>query len=200
MLVGVNGPLTDRISAKLSTSKKRRDGYADNITTGQELQDEDNFSIRGQMQFDATDNLSILLGANYSEDNQAGNCRHLGNVDNSPAGGLWMTGMSDKYLSDVRNCAGIVKLNQDREVHGYMARVEWDMGWANFVSISAYMDADYNWIDDLTGVEPPSVIPTVVETVVDFANEDSDQFTQEFRLSGNMERFDWVAGLYYLEK
>ena len=92
----VNGPLTDRISAKLSTSKKRRDGYADNITTGQELQDEDNFSIRGQMQFDATDNLSILLGANYSEDNQAGNCRHLGNVDNSPAGPLWMTGMSDK--------------------------------------------------------------------------------------------------------
>ncbi len=196
----VNGPLTDRISAKLSTSKKRRDGYADNITTGQELQDEDNFSIRGQMQFDATDNLSILLGANYSEDNQAGNCRHLGNVANSPAGALWMTGMSDKYLSDVRNCSGIVKLNQDRDVHGYMARVEWDLGWANFVSISAYMDADYNWIDDLTGVEPPSVIPTVVETVVDFANEDSDQFTQEFRLSGNMERFDWVAGLYYLEE
>lgn len=196
----VTGPLGERMAGKLAASVKQRDGYAKNITTGQELQDEDNVSVRGQLLFDVSDSLSILLGADYSKDEQSGNCRHLGNLDQSAAAPLWLTGMSDKYLNDIRHCSGIVKLNQDREIQGYLGRIEWDMDWAVLTSITAYRKSDYDWVDDLTGLEPPSVIPTVVETVVDYADEDSDQFTQEFRLNGNTDHFDWVAGVYYLEE
>jgi iron complex outermembrane receptor protein len=81
-----------------------------------------------------------------------------------------------------------------------MARLDWDMDWARFTSLTAYRSSDYEWIDDLTGLEPPSVIPTVVQTVVDYAEEEAEQFSQEFRLTGNTDNIDWVAGLYYMNE
>jgi iron complex outermembrane receptor protein len=194
----INGGLSDTVSGKLVYSYKDREGYAKNVTTNERLQDENNNTVRAQLLIEPSEDLAILLGADYSKDDQAGNCRHLGHLENSPFAALWRTGMSDEYLKDVRNCAGVISPEQERDIYGFLGRVDWEVGVGTLTSISAYRSSDYSWADDLTGLRPPSQIPTVFETVLDFADEDAWQFSQEIRLAGSSERFDWVAGLYYM--
>ena len=95
--------------------------------------------------------------------------RHLKNLDEALAGlgTFWALGMSEKYMSDDRNCATQFDTEQEREISGTMARFDWSMGWADFVSITAYRESDYDFVDDLTGIplldltapSPPGAVP-----------------------------------------
>jgi iron complex outermembrane receptor protein len=236
----INGGLTDSISAKLVGQYQQRDGYGDNVITdgeiatlgdlsnsrlignsigasggGDELDDADKRSIRGQVLFELTDSMNLLLGADYSKDKTNGTCRHLKNLDEAlqGLGTFWALGMSDQYMSDDRNCASQFNTDQKRKIEGTMARFEWDMGWADLLSISAYRKSDYNFVDDLTGIplldlaapSPPGVpLPpgsfTPPENVIDAVDENASQFSQEFRLTGDYNNVDWVAGAFYMEE
>ena len=236
----INGGLTDSISAKLVGQYQQRDGYGDNVITdgeiatlgdlshsrlignsigasggGDELDDADKRSIRGQVLFELSDTMNLLLGADYSKDKTNGTCRHLKNLDEAlqGLGTFWALGMSDQYMSDDRNCATQFNTDQKRKIEGTMARFEWDMGWADFLSISAYRESDYNFVDDLTGIpllnlaapSPPGVpLPpgsfTPPENVIDAVDENASQFSQEFRLTGDYNNIDWLAGAFYMEE
>tara|TARA_R110001599_G_scaffold353459_2_gene592807 strand:+ start:59685 stop:59957 length:273 start_codon:yes stop_codon:yes gene_type:complete len=67
-------------------------------------------------------------------------------------GVFWELGMSQKYKNDDRNCSTQFNVDQKRDISGLMARFEWDLGWADFLSISAWRESDYNFVDDLTGI------------------------------------------------
>lgn len=236
----INGGLTDSISAKLVGQYQQRDGYGDNVITdgeiatlgdlsnsrlignsigasggGDELDDADKRSIRGQVLFELSDTMNLLLGADYSKDKTNGTCRHLKNLDEAlqGLGTFWALGMSDQYMSDDRNCATQFNTDQKRKIEGTMARFEWDIGWADLLSISAYRESDYNFVDDLTGIplldlaapSPPGVpLPpgsfTPPENVIDAVDENASQFSQEFRLTGDYNNVDWVAGAFYMEE
>jgi iron complex outermembrane recepter protein len=239
------GGLTDTISGKLVAQYLERDGYGDNVITpdeiktlgdfsnspliggsigaaggGDELDDAEKRSIRGQLLFDLSDTMSLLVGADYSKDKTNGTCRHLQNLDEGVAGlgSYWALGMSENYKSDDRNCATQFDVEQEREIKGAMARFEMDLEWADFVSISAYRESDYDFIDDLTGIPlidlnaptppgAPTPLPPAVpgqwtapENVVNAVDESADQFSQEFRLTGATGPVDWVAGAFYMEE
>lgn len=239
----VNGGISDSVAGKLVVSFKNRDGYGDNVITpgeilsmgnlsnspiigesigaaggGEELQDAENFSIRGQLLFDIADSTSLLLGADYTKDSSNGSCRHLQNLDQAiqNLGPFWALGMSAAYMGDDRNCASQFDTDQDREIWGVMARFDVELDWANFVSITAARDSDYVFVDDLTGVplndlaavSPPGLPPplnlpgvfTVPENVIDGVDEHAKQWSQEFRLTGSANNLDWVTGVFYMEE
>ena len=238
----VNGGLSDSISAKLVGQYQQRDGFGDNVITegeiatlgnlsssrligdsigasggGDELDDADKRSLRGQVLFELSDTMNLLLGADYSRDKTNGTCRHLQNLDEAlqGLGTFWALGMSDEYMSDDRNCSTQFNTDQERTIKGSLVRFEWDLGWADFMSLSAYRESDYNFVDDLTGIPlldlaaptPPGAPPfppgsfTPPENVIDGVDENASQFSQEFRLTGNYnDRVDWVAGAFYLDE
>lgn len=236
----VNGGITDTISGKLVAQYKQRDGYGKNVITedqvttlgdlsnsryigpstgasgqGDKLDDADKRSVRGQLLFDLSDTMSLLVGGDYSRDKTNGTCRHLQNLDEAVQGlgSFWELGMSDKYSQDDRYCSTQFNVNQTRDISGLMARFEWDLGWADFVSISAWRESDYNFVDDLTGVpllnltEPsPSGVPlppgswTIPENVVNGVDENASQYSQEFRFTGTHGSLDWVTGAFYMEE
>jgi iron complex outermembrane recepter protein len=236
----VNGALTDSISGKLVAQYQERDGYGDNVITpdeiktlgdlsqsqligpsigasggGDELDDAEKRSIRGQLLFDLSDAMSLLVGADYSKDKTNGTCRHLQNLEEGVLGlgTFWALGMSDNYKSDDRNCATQFDVEQEREIKGGMARFEMDLEWADFLSISAYRESDYDFVDDLTGIPlidlaapapPGSGLPpgawTPPENVINGVDESASQFSQEFRLTGTREAVDWVLGVFYMDE
>jgi len=237
----VNGGLTDSISGKLVGQYQQRDGYGDNVITdseiatlgdlsnsrligksigasggGDELDDADKRSVRGQLLFELSDTMSLLVGGDYSRDKTNGTCRHLKNLDEAlqGLGTFWALGMSDEYMRDDRNCSTQFNTDQKRTIKGSLARFEWELGWADFMSLSAYRESDYNFVDDLTGIPlldlaaptPPGLpLPpgsfTPPENVIDAVDENASQFSQEFRLTGNyQDRVDWVAGAFYLDE
>jgi iron complex outermembrane receptor protein len=159
--------------------------------------------------------MSLLVGGDYSKDKSNGTCRHLQNLDDAVAGlgPFWALGMSQKYMNDDRNCSTQFNVDQEREISGVMARFEWDLGWSDFLSISAWRESDYNFVDDLTGIplldltapSPPGVpLPpgswTPPENVIDGVDENASQFSQEFRLTGSSGKLDWVSGAFYMEE
>jgi iron complex outermembrane recepter protein len=236
----VNGGITDSIAGKLVAQYQQRDGYGDNVITpdeiktlgdlsnsrlignsigaaggGDELDDAEKGSVRGQLLFDLSDTMSLLVGGDYTKDKTNGICRHLQNLDQAiqGLGPFWALGMSDKYKSDDRNCSTQFNVDQEREIYGAMARFEMDLEWADFISITAWRESDYNFVDDLTGIPlidlaapaPPGTgLPpgawTPPENVIDGVDENASQFSQEFRFTGTSDSVDWVMGVFYMDE
>ncbi|RLQ22538.1 TonB-dependent receptor [Seongchinamella sediminis] len=183
--------------------------------SGDDMGDVESWSVRGQVLFDIGDSAELLLGADYADTETNGSCRHIQNLDNAIAGlgPFWEGAMSDRYKSDERNCASQFDTTQERESGGLMARFEYDMSFATLTSITAWRFSDYNILDDLTGLplidldapSPPGVpLPpgsfTGPENVIDASDEEASQWSQEFRLAGSTERFNWLLGAFYMKE
>ncbi len=198
----VNGALSDNVFAKFTVSKTDRNGYADNIDNGQDLEDADNLSARTQILFRPSDATEVLFGLDYSTDDTNGQCRNLTNFDRGDQdfGGVFVpfeiAAVAAEGVGDPRECG--MKLFQfaNKDIFGAMLHVTHDFGWANLTSITAYREADYEWLQELVGADaPPSLI-----SVEDNEGENSDQVTQEFRLSGSGDNLDWVVGVFALRE
>ena len=80
----------------------------------------------------------------------------------------------------------------DRETLSVTGEFDVDLdNGMNLVSITNYMDLDKFYTEDGDGIPVPIIEFT---TVSDF-----DQFSQEFRLSGDTDRSRWQVGVYYLD-
>jgi iron complex outermembrane receptor protein len=196
----INGSISDTVSGIFTFSKHDRDGYVDNVIDGLDYQDENNLSLRGQLLFQPSDSLEILAGLDYSTDDLSGNCRNVNNLTlNDPLGlaALYPPVIAARTGGDIRKCASSVAAGQDRDVAGALLRVNWQLSGSEFTSITAYREADYVWAEDLAGL-PLGETPF---NLVDQAHEDSDQVSQEFRLTsfGGSE-LDWLLGVYYMQE
>ncbi len=235
-----SGQLAEGVAGKLVLSRRQRDGFGKNVITedevvsagdfsssrlingsvgagkaGDDIGDVDNWSARGQLLFDINDDLSLLVGGDYSDDKTNGSCRHIRNLDNAIAGlgPFWDGAMSDRYKSDRRHCASQFDTTQERETGGVMARLEYHASFATLTSITAWRFSDYTTLDDLTGLplidldapSPPGVpLPpgsfTGPENVIDAVDENADQWSQELRLAGNLDQVNWLLGLFYMQE
>ena len=68
----VNGPLSDSTSGRLAVFLDQRDGYIDNLYNGNDPQDKDSVGFRGQVQWDTSEDSSVLLRAYYSDHDAVG--------------------------------------------------------------------------------------------------------------------------------
>ena len=197
-----NGPLTDNLAGKVTFSKRDRDGFAQNITNGQELDDADNLSGRAQLLWNKSDATEVLFGVDFSTDENNGNCRDQIrlNAGGQPAGGAFIgltrAAIISQGIDDPRTCAQTAEQFAEKDIFGALAKVTHDFGSMQLTSISAYREADYAWNQELTGGN----VPPQLLGVVDFEGEKSDQISQEFRLTGDGDKFFWIAGAYYINE
>ena len=196
----VNGPLTDNLAGKLVFSKRDRDGYIKNTLDGERYQDEDNLSLRGQLLWNPSDTVQVLFGLDYADDDQAGNCRNANNLElNDPLGlsAYSATIVAASTGGDIRKCASSVSPFQEREVKGSLLRVDWDLESATFTSLTAYREMEYEHLEDLAGLP---VGPTPYN-LIDTVDEESDQFSQEFRLTSTGDgALEWLVGAFYMQE
>lgn len=74
--------------------------------------------------------------------------------------------------------------------YGSTAKLTWDMDGKTLTAISHYIHSERRFALDVDSGP--------VAQVVTMADQDTDAFSQEFRLNGETERVKWVTGLYYL--
>ena len=112
----------------------------------------------------------------------------LNNVDYGLPGGTDCFGYRD---SDGDPHAGEFDRDGDTSVTaaGISVQIDWDLGWAQATSISAFDHVDRTQEED-TDSSPTNFLQ------VDF-NAIPEQFTQELRLSGEGDRYRWQTGFYY---
>ncbi len=213
-----SGPLAENVFGKIAFSSKKREGYLDSEIgrfpqffgsippeqLGQfEQLDEDTESIRAHLRFTPTDRLEINLTADRSELRQSGPARY---TVGGPNGRILAGLIEDDIYTNLATDPGI----SDREINGYMGRVDYDFDFATFTSITAYREADAivdvgDVSDEAIALLASSPNAQFGDALINGANntfrDESEQLSQEFRLTSAGEGpVDWVLGAYFLKE
>ena len=197
----IGGGLSDTLSARASFSHHQNDGYIRNVfpgTTSPKLNDADDQAWRLQLLFEPSDSFSLLLNYRGSrQDIKTGFFEHV--TTSTDGSGILMPGAFNPVLGyqEVDDNKNPFKGSYDRpgfndlETDGYSATLKWAVNdTMNLTSISDYSTVDRVYIED-SDASPARVFNFFLTT-------DSEQFSQELRLDGSMDKLRWVVGAYYL--
>ena len=243
----VSGPLTDTLSGRMAVMYNRFDEILDNdypnraVTLdgnpltygGEDTFNDDTLALRGQMLFEPTDDVEMLVIGTYGRTrtgtapflemptvpifDAAGN--HVGTIvagpdetreamapDGTPinhplsfdpdlvrpaGGNLYGPSCTPDDWEDLE-CSmdyAFDDLNST-DTYGVQGKITWETEMFTLTSISDYKD-----FEKFQGITADGGPASTVEALFD---ADADQFSQELRLNGELDRTRWVAGLYYL--
>jgi iron complex outermembrane receptor protein len=192
----VSGPISDNVFGKIAVNSRTRDGYVTSLVTGDKLADQDTLNTRAALRFVPSDELEVILTADYGQSRENGQGRILVGpgllVSSAMASNPEAVGDNSKSFADEPGKA-------DTDIWGFSGRVNWDVGNGTLSSITAYRESEYDMIDDVTGSNVVTAGPLDSHT---FIIESAEQFSQELRYSSLAlnDRLSWVAGLYYLSE
>jgi len=194
----VNGKLGDTTSGRLTVHYTDRDGYTEETTTGDDIDSWTSTALRGQLLFQPSDDLSILLRGHYLEDESGGNPAPKKCFDPAlpcdfrfdPDAFSYMESSSDPWK--VENSDS--DLSYEREVYGASAEIVWNLDTLNVTSITTYRDGNDDADVDLFG--------TPADMVMQRSENDATTWSQELRIDnfGSDTNINWLAGFFYLNE
>jgi len=188
----LSGPITENIAGSIGGGFTKRDGYAESIIEGvEDTNDRDRFNIRGQMLFEASDNASFRLIADYGRIDEI--CCHVANLVNGPTAGL-IQALGGQLADPSDPFAYIDYADQDKlnEIEDYGVSFQANVDLSDsieMVSISAYRRNDAFYDSEVDYTSAPLIDSVAVGSVI-------DTFTQELRFQGDADRFSWLLGGY----
>lgn len=196
--LSVSGPIGSRLSYRVTGSHSDFKGNVDNIATGRTVNGRDDTTLRGKLQWDATDALQVTLGMNYSE----GDATAVSSmIRMSPAARL----RGNPALSSDVTMPGIVASDDNLRIShdvqplassdgfGQSLKVSYD--FANDFTLTSISSHDEFQLDDRLDVDRTSYAPLNNFQSGRFG---ADVITQEFRLlSPSDNAFRYTVGLFY---
>lgn len=186
------GPLSDTLAVRLSGSLNKRDGFFTNLTTGNDVNNRDRWSVRGDVLWEPTDKTSIRIIADYNKINET--CCAVSSILNGPAtlviGSVLKKPISDTTKVFDRNVIFNTDPNNELSGKGVSGQIDHDLGFAKLTAITAYRNqknASFQDIDftgaDISNNRTANSIKT---------------FTQEIRLASSGDGpLNWLAGAFY---
>ncbi len=209
----INVPLSDSLAVRFDGSIRGREGYITDLISGEDINNRDRYSVRGQALWDISPNASlrIILDTSATDEvccgitplvygaTQAAITAVVGPAGtptiNPEARGMTVTpgagpipalgpGLPAQPGHGGRGYA------EETDEFGASAQLDWDIGDVNFTSITAYRNWDANRDQDIDF------------NLIDIAYRDDlqvgfENLTQEFRLQGEHGRLNWLVGLFY---
>ena len=180
----INAPLGGGWTSQLSFFTQKHRGTTLNRVTGNRLDANDKYGLRGIVRYDR-DDFDLVLSGEYLRDTSGGTSRdYVGPSSNIPG-----------YEFEPDNEPRVVDQRVDGDFNmkawSLSAKATYSAPFADFVSVTAYRKRDQFLSTDLLGL-PRSPIY--------FDNDVAlKQFSQEFRVvSNDSGRFKWTAGLFYM--
>ena len=190
----VGGPLSDNLKGRVSFATNKHDPYINN-RIGKDLNNGDEQSLRLQLLWEPSDNFDALFNYRMMDQNiDTGFFEHVTSLGEpgelTPDLVNYVLGYidtdNDVYAGDYDE----IGFN-DLEIRGYSATINWDTENFTFTSISDYSTVKREYIED-SDASPAPVFSFYLST-------DAEQFSQEFRFTGDNENSNWVAGIYYMD-
>lgn len=199
----VGGPIGNEVSGRVSFQVNERNGYGRNLTNGLDVDDLSTGAIRGQLRFQPSENIDLTLAADYfTQDDHAYSFHFIGQgslaypaTPTTPAlpgaipKGLRVGGVVPTDLRDSTSDSGP---HNEREFSGGSATGRFQLGALELVSITGYRSNYFHTVTDLDATSAPLSVYDQIE--------DSDHFSQEFRLAGDYSQGDWMVGAYYFDE
>ncbi|HET6565087.1 MAG TPA: TonB-dependent receptor [Xanthomonadales bacterium] len=223
----VTMPASEDLSFRLALGARQRDGYVTRVYDGQDLGNEDIFSLRGTMRWDLSDDMRLIAKAYYSRQDENGAPFVFKGINTSapvPAIVSVAAGCPGATIPFAPIVPGDPRFGPPRVPNiddPRCANNFWDMGpYTNggtapveSTNDSSGLSANFQWdINDSfdlhsitayhdlswTGIRDADNTPFVIITT-DYTSE-STQFSQEFRLNYSADRVNGVMGAYYFSE
>ncbi len=191
----VSGQISDGVLGRLSGAYEERDGYYEDASTGKTLDDEQSYAVRGQLQFNLEDDLTILVAG------------HISNVENEhplprkpayPDEAFEIFGGAVYSYTDPKpDDAWKVENSEsgyELDIWGGSVEVQKDFDQFSVYSLTTYRNGENKARVDLFG--------TPEDIVIENSANKAETWSQELRLdnANTAERFGWQVGLYYLHE
>jgi iron complex outermembrane recepter protein len=192
----VTGPISETLAVRVSGSLNQREGFYRNVVTGQDINNRDRYSVRGDILWQPSSALSIRLIADYNEITET--CCGFVQLQNGPATQFIAAprpfGLGALVSDPATKFNRQVAYTKDPTSHivgkGISGQIDYDAGFAKITSITAYRDQ----LDDASY--------EIDDTGADIANLDArtnlKTFSQELRLASTGDGpFSWLIGGFY---
>lgn len=176
-------PISDTVRVGGSAAYLQRNGFGENVNTGQEHYDKDILAFRGSVELTPSPALFIRLSGDYLKDDS-----------NPKSGHRLIPGLFSgaPVLDDVYDTRAGIEGRNDAEQYGATALVEYEVSaHITLKNIIAYReDESFQQIDF------DSLPAADVDVPVLYRN---DQFSEEFQILYSDEKVNGVLGFYYLD-
>ncbi|MEM8985713.1 MAG: TonB-dependent receptor [Pseudomonadota bacterium] len=201
----VDLPLSDKVLTKLSGFYVEDEGYVDNIATGEKLNGQEAFGVRGDLRFLLAENVTWDVAADYVDDETTNILNYVeggspllasnDSGDRVANTGLRTSGGSGSLLDQALAGQG---LGSSQESFSLTSNLEFDTDFGVFNIITGYRSLDQKYVLDFFdgGLGGEQFLAGGFTIANDAEHE---QFSQEIKFSNTfMDGFvDVIAGAYF---
>ena len=198
----ISGPITDRIAGRLSFSGTQRDGTLYNVRDNDYINDLNNLGIRGQLLFNLSDSLEVILTGDHTRQRPNGyalvpvgvapTLRNPNRQYQALADYFGYAPPSFNAFDRLTDADTYHQSNQD--IGGVSLTANWDIGPGTLTSITAWRLWNWGPSNDRDFLGLPI-------TTVSANPSEQTQWTQELRYAGDLtERLGFVVGAFYFSQ
>ena len=202
---GFGGPLSEKISVRVSGMYQRQDNYVDNVipskTTKDAFEGYEEYAARVQFLIKPSDDFDILL---------TGQLRSLDGTARLFRANVFTRGQEGLNANFDRYRVSVDGKNEQRvDTQNMTARMTYDAGAVSFISVTSYWTGDATSVGDVDGGFGANFLPRNLYGLgeIPFTAETRDsvptlkQFTQEFRVASNNDGpLSYQAGVFYFNE
>ncbi|MBH5323242.1 TonB-dependent receptor [Aurantiacibacter sediminis] len=191
----VTGPLADSVAFSVGAGLNSRDGFFEDLGTGDAANNRDRWYARGQLLVDNGENLRIRVIGDYDSIDEI--CCGVVNAQSGPATAAVLA--VGGQVTDPNNPFADVIFNNFNSVnditnHGISAQIDYDIGDFTLTSITASRTTEAITAQDSDFTTADLIFPNSQDLRI-------DTFTQEFRIAGTIgDRIDLLLGLFYINE
>ena len=199
----LGGGLSEDMAGRLSFFYRDREGYQDNLFTGDDVNDNSEWGLRGKLLFAPSDTLEIITTVYYSEIERS--CCMAEQIQpNHPVFGIATPGFLAaqaaagypfvNFDDDDHKVDGDDEGDDNTESFGASVQIEWDLGDGHLLtSITGFQD----WENDVSIAADSLKNPVLTSRQI----LNNEVLSQEFRITSPSDRqFEYLAGLYFYEQ
>ena len=188
----VTGPISDNIAFSIDGSYNQRDGFGEIVNLGEDINDRNRWSARGQLLIEPTPDLRIRAIADYSKIDEV--CCTVGNLVNGPTGG-GVLAVGGQIPNDFFSREVFLNFVPENEVDNYggSVQVDWESGPLSVTSITSYRELQNYFLTDIDF--------TSADIATETREQDVETFTQELRIASDFDGpINFLLGGFYFDE
>lgn len=203
-------PLADGVGLRVTGFYHDYPGNVRNLTSGQKLNDQQNYGVRAKLRAELTDALTLTITGAYAKATQDGTGTTLRSISGSgtprvlgSAAAPFLPSLTGIQPGEGNYNARVDAFGATRnETKSLAAKFNYDLGFASLVSVSAFQDWKYRFQNDFDGTDV-NILGALTAGAANggIAQEGpyhSRNFTQELRLvSTGSSALKYVVGAFY---
>ena len=190
---GTSGSMSDTVRGSLNLLYGEFPGVVRNVYLDKDVQGYDRQGVRGKLEIAPSDDLDIVLIADYMEASDTGSRGPFTRASAAIAASIAPVEVGPENDEVATNVLERV----DDTNYGVSAQIDWTTGSLTLTSITAYRKWENTQYQDIDGT---AVVYNQIAQLGDKGIVDYEQFSEELRLaSPGGEFFDYVVGVFYYD-